>query len=104
METIRIYGDTTSLATMELLDQFNRDRRSRGLDPFYLTEAPQLKDPKKLEYYAQLIKKYTQPGRKIVHFCDTILPSYLLGLSSDEISKNVLAIHPLQPSAMLWLF
>jgi hypothetical protein len=93
METIRIYGDTTSLAMMELLDRFNRDRRSRGLDPFYLTEAPQLKNPKKLEYYAQLIKKFTQPGRKIVHFCDTILPSYLLGLSPDEISKNVLA-HP----------
>jgi hypothetical protein len=93
METIRFYGDTTSLPTMELLDQFNRDRRSRSLNPFYLTEAPQLKDPKKHEYYAQLIKKYTQPGRKILHFYDTTLPSYLLGLSPEEISRSVLD-HP----------
>jgi hypothetical protein len=93
METIRFYGDTTSLAMMELLDQFNRDRRSRGLAPFYLTEAPQLKNPKKLEFYAQLIKKFTQNGRKILHFCNTALPSYLLGLSPDEISKSVLD-HP----------
>jgi hypothetical protein len=47
METIRFYGDTTSLAMMELLDQFNRDCRSRGFDTFYLTEAPQLKNPNK---------------------------------------------------------
>lgn len=93
METIRFYGDTTSLAMMELLDQFNRDRRHRGLDPFYLTEAPQLKGPKKLEFYAQLIRKYTQPRRKILHFCNTTLPSYLVGLSPDEISKAVLD-HP----------
>ncbi len=90
METIRFYGDTTSLAMMELLDQFNRDRHHRGLNPFYLTEAPQLKGPKKLEFYAQLIRKYTQPGRNILHFCDTALPSYLMGLSPNEISKNVL--------------
>jgi hypothetical protein len=93
METIRFYGDTTSLAMMELLDQFNRDRRSRGLDTFYLTEAPQLKDPNKHEFYAHLIKKYIQPGRKILHFCDTVLPGYLAGLSPDEISKSVLD-HP----------
>jgi hypothetical protein len=89
METIRFYGDTTSLAMMELLDQFNRDRRSRGLDPFYLTEAPQLKAIQKLEFYAQLIRKYIETGRQILHFCDTTLPSYLLGLSIDEISKSV---------------
>jgi hypothetical protein len=93
METIRLYGDTTSLAMMELLDQFNRDRRHRGLDPFYLTETPQLKGPQKLEFYAQLIRKYTQPGRKILHFCDTSLPSYLVSLSTSEISKSVLD-HP----------
>ena len=93
MGAIRFYGDTTSLSMMELLDQFNRGRRHRGLDPFYLTEAPQLKDPKKLEFYAQLIRKYTQSGRKILHFCDTALPSYLIGLSLEEISKSVLD-HP----------
>jgi hypothetical protein len=93
METIRFYGNTTSLAMMELLDQFNRDRRHRGLDPFYLTEAPQLKGPQKLEFYAQLIRRYTQPGRKVLHFCDTALPSYLVSLSIDEISKAVLD-HP----------
>jgi hypothetical protein len=93
MEIIRFYGDTTSPAMMELLDRFNRDRRSRGLHPFYLTEAPQLKGPKKLEFYAQLIRKYTQPGRKILHFCDTTLPSYLVGLSPEEISENVFG-HP----------
>ncbi len=93
METIRFYGDTTSLAMMELLDQFNRNRRHRGFHPFYLTEAPQLKDPQKNEFYAQLIRKYTQPGRKILHFCDTALPGYLMGLWRDEISKNVLD-HP----------
>jgi hypothetical protein len=89
METIRFYGDTTSLAMMELLDRFNRDRRSRGLDAFYLTEAPQLKAIQKLDFYAQLIRKYTETGRRILHFCDTTLPSYLLGLSMDVISKTV---------------
>jgi hypothetical protein len=93
LETIRFYGDTTSVAMMEFLDQFNRDRRSRGLDPFYLTEAPKLKGSEKLEFYAQLIRKYTQPGRQALHFCDTALPSYLLGLSLGEISENVLD-HP----------
>jgi hypothetical protein len=93
MGAIRFYGDTTSLAMMELLDQFNRDRRHRGLDSFYLTEAPQLKDPKKNEFYAQLIRKYTQPGRKTLHFCNTGLPGYLMGLWPDEIDKNVLD-HP----------
>jgi hypothetical protein len=95
METIRIYGDTTSPAMIELLEQFNRDRRYRGLNPFYLTEAPQLKGPKKLEFYNQLIKKYTQPRKKILHFCDTALPSYLMGLWSDEVSKNVLDHSPI---------
>ena len=90
MGAIRFYGDTTSLSMMELLDQFNRDRRHRGLDPFYLTEAPQLKDPKKNEFYARLIRKYTQPGRKSLHFCNTGLPSYLMGLWPDEINENVL--------------
>jgi hypothetical protein len=93
METIRFYGDTTSLTMMEVLDQFNRDRRSRGLDTFYLTEAGQLKNPKKLEFYASLIRGYTQPKRKILHFCDTVLPSYLSGLSPGEIIKSILN-HP----------
>jgi hypothetical protein len=78
---------------IELLDQFNRDRRSRCLAPFYLTEAPQLKGPRRLEFYAQLIRKYTQPRRKILHFCNITLPSYLVGLSLDEINKAVLD-HP----------
>ena len=78
---------------MELLDQFNRDRRHRGLNPFYLTEAPQLKVPEKLEFYGQLIRKYTQPGRKTLHFCNTALPSYLMGLWPNEINQNVLD-HP----------
>jgi len=90
MGAIRFYGDTTSLSMMELLDQFNRDRRDRGLSPFYLTEALQLKDSKKLEFYAQLIRKYIHPGRKTLHFCNTALPSYLMGLWPDEINKNVL--------------
>jgi hypothetical protein len=95
METIRIYGDTTSLAMIELLDQFNRDRRHRGLNPFYLTEAPQLKGPEKNEFYTQLIRKYIQPRKKILHFCDTALPSYLMALWSDEVSKNVLDHSPI---------
>jgi len=93
METIRFYGDTSSPAMIGLLDQFNRDRRSQYLAPFYLTEAPQLKGPRKLEFYTQLIRKYTQPGRKILHFLDTALPSYLMGLCPEEISKNILE-HP----------
>jgi hypothetical protein len=97
-QTIKFYGDTTSLAMMELLDQFNRDRRYRGLDPFYLTEAPKLKDTNKHEFYAHLIKKYTQPATKILHFCDTSLPRYLVSLFRDEISNGVLD-HP--PSAAL---
>ena len=95
METIRIYGDTTSLAMIERLDQFNRDRRHRGLNPFYLTEAPQLKGPEKNEFYSQLIRKYTQPRKKILHFCNTALPSYLMGRWSDEANKNVLDHSPI---------
>ena len=94
-QTIKFYGDTTSLAMMEVLDQFNRDRRYRRLDPFYLTEAPKLKDTDKHEVYAHLIKKYTQPAAKILHFCDTSLPRYLVGLFRDEISKRVLDHPPL---------
>ncbi len=94
MEAIKFYGDTTSSVMMELLDQFNKDRRSRSLDPFYPTEAPQLRNPKKLEFYAQLIKKYTQPGRKILHFCDTTLPRYLASLSPDETNQSVLDCPP----------
>jgi hypothetical protein len=93
MGAIRFYGDTTSPSMMEFLDQFNRDRRNRGLDPFYLTEAPQLKGHQKLEFYTQLIRKYTQSGGKILHFCDTALPSYIMGLSPEGIIKNVLD-HP----------
>jgi len=95
METIRFYGDTTNLAMIELLGQFNRNRRSRGLDTFYLTEAIQLKHPEKLDFYASIIRKYTQPGREVMHFCDTALPGYLVGLSPDEISKSVLEDPPL---------
>jgi hypothetical protein len=92
-ETIKFYGDTTSLAMMELLDQFNRDRRHRGITPFYLTEAPQLKVPQRPEFYAQMIRKYTQSGMEILHFRDTALPGYLMGLLREEISKNILD-HP----------
>ena len=93
IETIRFYGDTTSLAMVELLDHFNRNRRSRCLDPFYLTEAPELKAPNKHEFYSHLIKKYTDPARKILHFCDTTIPCYLLSLFPEERSKRVLD-HP----------
>ena len=93
METIKFYGDTTSLAMMELLDQFNRDLRDRGITPFYVTEAPQLRGPRKQEFYTRLIRKYAQSGRKILHFCDTTLPGYLMGLLREEISKNILN-HP----------
>ena len=95
LETIRFCGDTTTLAMTDFLDRFNKNRRHRGIDPFYLTEAPQLKSPGKLEFYAQLIWKYTQPGRRVLHFCDTVLPSYLRGLSIDEISKSVLDLPPI---------
>jgi hypothetical protein len=79
---------------MELLNEFNRDRRQNGLDPFYLTEAPKTKDPKRNEFYAELITKYIQPGRKTLHFCNTALPSYLLGLWPHEISENALGHAP----------
>lgn len=95
MGMVRFYGDTTSAAMMEFLDRFNRDRRSRSLQPFYLTEAPKLRDPYKLELYAQLIRAYTQTGRKSLHFCDTTLPSYLGGLPPDEINENVFGHPPL---------
>jgi hypothetical protein len=93
MGIVRFYGDTTSPTMMGLLDRFNRDRRSQGLNPFYLTEAPQLRDAHKLELYARLIRRYTQTGRRTLHFCDTTLPSYLVGLSPDEINENVFG-HP----------
>lgn len=91
-ETIKFYGDTTSAATMELLDQFNRDRRHRGITPFYVTEAPQLRGSQRHEFYTRLIRKYIQSGRKILHFCDTRLPSYLMGLLR-QVSENILD-HP----------
>ncbi len=93
METIKFYGDTTSLAMMELLDQFNRDRRQRGITPFYLTEAPQLRGPERQEFYTRLIRKYFQSGRKILHFRDTALPGHLMGFFREEIGKNILN-HP----------
>ncbi len=93
MGTIRFYGDTTFPEMMELLDQFNRERRSRRLDPFYLTEAPEVKSPRKLEFYAQLLRRYTHPGRRILHFCDTALPGYLASISPGEFISNLLD-HP----------
>ena len=93
MDTIKFYADTTSLTMMERLDQFNRERRHRGITPFYLTEAPQLRAPGKHEFYAHLIRKYTQSGREILHFRDTALPGYLMGLLREEIGKNILN-HP----------
>ena len=93
MGTIKFYGDTTFPEMMEFLDQFNRERRSRRLDPFYLTEAPEVKSPRKLEFYAQLVRRYTHPGRRILHFCDTALPGYLVSISPDELTRSVLD-HP----------
>jgi hypothetical protein len=93
MKTIRFYGDTTSSTRMAFLDQFNKDRREERLDPFYLTEAPQLRSPGKLEFYGELIKRYARPGKGILHFHDTALPAYLRGLPSDKITKHVLE-HP----------
>ena len=92
MENIKFYGDTTSLGMMELLDQFNRERRHRGSTPFYITEAPQLRVAQKHEFYTRLIRKYIQSGRKILHFCDTGFPGCLMGLLR-EISGNILD-HP----------
>ncbi len=92
MDTIKFYGDTTSPTMMKVLDQFNRDRRDRGITPFYVTEAPQLRGPQKYEFYTRLIRKYIQSGRKILHFCDTRFPGYLMGLLR-EISENILS-HP----------
>jgi hypothetical protein len=40
-----------------------------------------------------LIRRYTQSGREILHFRDTALPGYLMGLLREEISKNILD-HP----------
>ncbi len=93
LQTIRFYGDTTSAAKMELLDQFNKDRRNRNLDPFYVTEAPQLRTPQKVQFYAQLIRTYTQPGRKVLHFRNTALPGYLAGFSLGETKDSILD-HP----------
>ncbi len=93
LQTIRFYGDTTSAAKMELLDRFNKERRNRNLDPFYVTEAPQLKAPQKVEFYARLISRYTQPGKKILHFRNTTLPGYLAGVSLSEINESILD-HP----------
>ncbi len=93
LQTIRFYGDTTSVAKMELLDQFNRDRRRQNLDPFYVTEAPHLRTPQKLGFYAQLIRTYTQPGRRILHFRNTTLPGYLASVSLTEIDDTILD-HP----------
>ena len=98
LQTIRFYGDTTSTAKMELLDRFNKDRRNRSLDPFYVTEAPQLKSPQKLEFYTELIRRFTQPGRKILHFRNTTLPGYLAGVSLSEMNRTILD-HP--PAAAL---
>lgn len=93
LQTIRFYGDTTSAANMELLDQFNRDRRGRNLDPFYVTEAPQLRTPQKLEFYTQLIRTYAQPGRRTLHFRNTVLPGYLASISLPEMNDTILE-HP----------
>jgi hypothetical protein len=93
LQTIRFYGDTMSSAKMELLDQFNRDRRKRNLDPFYLTEAPQLRTPQKFEFYAQLIRTYARPGRRILHFRNTTLPGFLAVVSADGTSETILD-HP----------
>ncbi len=93
LQTIRFYGDTTSVAKMELLDRFNKDRRARNLDPFYVTEAPQLRTPQKLEFYVQLIRTYTQPGRRILHFRNTTLPGYLASVSLGGINDTILD-HP----------
>jgi len=81
------------VAKMELLDQFNKDRRKRNLDPFYVTEAPQLRTPQKLEFYAQLIRTYTQPGRRILHFRNTTLPGYLASVSLTDTNDTILD-HP----------
>ena len=93
-ETIRFYGDTTSSALMEFLSDFNWDRRHQGLDPFYLTEAPEIKTPQKLEFYTRLIKAYTRSGKGTLHFCDTVLPRYLLNHFEGK-GKDILAHPPL---------
>jgi hypothetical protein len=93
LQSIRFYADTTSIENMELLDQFNKDRRRQNLDPFYVTEAPQLRTPQRLGFYAQLIRTYTQPGRRILHFRNTTLPGYLASISFVETNETILD-HP----------
>ena len=76
-EHIRFYGNTTSSVKMNLLDQFNQNRRQEGLDPFYLTEALHLRNHGNPTFYSQLLRRYTHPGEEILHFSDTSLPAYL---------------------------
>jgi len=95
LQTIRFYGDTTSMAKMALLDEFNKNRRKQNLDPFYVTEAPQLRSPQKTEFYAQLIRRYAQSGRRTLHFRNTTLPGYLAGVSFTEISDTILNDPPI---------
>ncbi len=94
-QTIRFYGDTTSVAKMELLDEFNKNRRKQNLDPFYVTEAPQLRSPQKSEFYAELIRRYTLSGRRILHFRNTTLPGYLASVSLTGINETILDDPPI---------
>ncbi len=93
-ETIKFYGDTTSSPMMEFLSDFNWDRRHQGLDPFYLTEAPEVKAARKLEFYTRLIRACARSGKGTLHFCDTLLPRYLLNYL-DGADKDILAHPPL---------
>jgi hypothetical protein len=90
------YGDLENMGMMALLDEFNGDRRKRGLSPLDLYSHPQDKESGRLSFYLQLIKKLTRPNRKILSFGpESILPGYLLSLSPEEASKATINNHPI---------
>jgi hypothetical protein len=89
------YTDTKDANMMRILDIFNQDRNRRGLKSLYLWQVPRVEDPNPLLFYLQLIKKYTRPGRKSLHFGpESIYPGYLLNLSAEEAGKAKPADHP----------
>jgi hypothetical protein len=94
----RIYADTENLGMMEVLNEFNRDRRRRGLNPLRLSPSPMVdmvEGSGQLSFYLQLIKKLTRPNRKVLFFGPgSNLPGYLLGLSREDAGKAAILDHP----------
>ncbi len=92
----RFFGDTKDASMMEILNVFNRDRNRRRLKNFHLSEPPRLEEESNpFFFYLQLIRKYTRPAKKSLHFGpESIYPGYLLNLSTDEAGKAQPADHP----------